>query len=152
MKQIHSQSLRFLICAVIIAGAFAVAPTGCKNVPISDTVITTSVSAGTAAGLKLTVKDPAKQKVIAQYLNTYAGALRTIVGDPTDEQLTTQLVAFIPPNIQTEYPELQSFAVPMVVSFYHWAKEKYGANSTDLQRVLGDVASGIEAGSAPFLH
>lgn len=153
MNRPAREALRLVIAAVIICGAVAVAPSGCKNpIPISDTLITTSVSAGTSAGLKLGVKDAAKQKVIAQYLNTYAGALRTITGDPTDDQLTQQLIAFIPPDIQAQYPELQSFAVPMVVSFYHWAKDKYGANSADLRKVLGDVASGIEIGSAPFLH
>lgn len=124
---------------------------GCNSGTISDALITASVSAGTSAGLKLAVQDTAKRKVIAQYLNTYASALRTITGNPTDAQLTAQLLAFIPPDIATQYPELGSFAVPLVVSFYHWAQSTYGTNTAQLQKVLNDVASGLEAGSAPFL-
>lgn len=126
--------------------------TGCQNATIPDAMITASVAAGTSAGLKLAVKDAAKQKVIANYLNTYAGALRTISGNPTDEQLTAQLMAFVPPNIQSEYPELSSFAVPLIVSFYDWAKSKYGTNTAELYKVLNDVATGIEQGAACCLH
>lgn len=147
MNNVQKQLLRFTTAALIVMVAWS-----CKPGTINDTFITASVSAGTSAGLKLAIKDVTKQKVIAQYLNNYAGALRTITGDPTDDQLTQQLISFIPADIQSEYPELQSFAVPMIVSLYHWAKEKYGANSADFRKVLADVASGIELGSAPFAH
>ena len=126
---------------------------GCKggNLPVSDAFITASISAGTSAGLKLAIKDDAKRIVIAKYLNNYAGALRTITGNPTPDQLSAQLMAFIPSDVQQQYPELSSFAVPLIVSFYQWAQQKYGTNTAQYQQVLNDVATGIETGSAPFI-
>jgi len=132
-----------------------IALAGCKGTnlpPVSDAFITASVAAGTSAGLKLAIKDDARRKTIAAYLNNYAGALRTITGNPTPDQLTQQLMAFIPPDVQSQYPELGSFAVPLIVTFYQWAETKYGSNTAQYQKVLNDVATGIEAGSAPFLH
>lgn len=120
--------------------------------PISDALITAAVSAGTSAGLKLAITDVNKQHVIANYLNTYASALRTITGNPTDEQLTQKLLAFIPPDINQQYPELGSFAVPLVVSFYDWAKAKYGNDAATEVRILNDIGAGLETGSACCLH
>lgn len=146
VRRSSKQMLRIAIAVLIVSVVWSCTPG--QSPPISDALITSSVAAGTSAGLKLAVKDAAKQKVIANYLNTYAGALRTISGNPTDEQLTAQLMAFVPPNIQSEYPELSSFAVPLIISFYDWAKSKYGTNTAELYKVLGDVASGIETGAS----
>jgi len=131
----------------------AIAPTGCNGTggQLSDALITGSVSAGTSAGLKLGVKDTAKQRVVAGYLNTYAGALRTISGNPTDAQLTEHLTKFVPPEIQAQYPEISSFAIPLIISFYHWAQQTYGKDTAQLYKVLNDVATGIETGSSPFI-
>lgn len=127
-------------------------PTASPGPVISDVFITAGVSAGTSAGLRLTITDAAKRRVIAQYLNTYASALRTITGNPTDTQLTQQLMAFIPPAINQQYPELGSFAVPLVVSFYDWAKARYGSDATTEVRIFNDIGAGLETGSACCLQ
>lgn len=141
--------MKKLLLIIPIALALCACQNGTST--ISDALITASVSAGTSTGLKLTIKDDTKRTVIAKYLNTYAGALRTISGDPTDAQLTAQLMAFIPPDVESQYPELGAFAVPLIVSSYDWAKTKYGTDSAQLRQILNDVATGIEEGSAPFL-
>jgi len=153
LKMWHRQSIRIGIFIVLFAASLAVAPWGCKGTSgeLSDALITGSVAAGTSAGLKLSIKDAGKQTVIAGYLTTYAGALRTISGNPTDAELTAQLLKFVPPEIQQQYPEISSFAIPLIVSFYHWAQQTYGKDTAQLYKVLNDVATGIETGSAPFI-
>ena len=168
MKRIHRELIRIAAATMIVVMASFIYSCGKGGSPpslppVSDAFITAAVSAGTSAGLNLAIKDAAKRKVIAQYLNTYAGALRTITGNPTPDQLTQQLMAFIPPDVAAQYPELGSFAVPLVVSFYQWAESKYGAASTPtgspsgtpgtptltkVQEILNDVANGIETGSS----
>lgn len=135
-----------VLCAFAIVGCSKNAP------PVSDALITTAVSVGTSSGLKFAIKDVGKQHVVAQYLNNYAGALRTITGNPTDEQLTKQLMAFIPPDVQVQYPEISTVAIPMIVSFYDYYRSKYGANTQAFYQKLNDVATGIEQGSACCLH
>lgn len=144
------QLLRILVASLIFCFCLAIMP-GCQNgqpPPISDALITASVSAATSTGLKLAVKDEAKQHIIANYLNTYAGALRTISGNPTDAQLTQQLMSFVPPNIESQYPEIASFAIPLIVSFYDWAHTKYGNDTAQLYKILNDIATGIETGAS----
>jgi len=150
----RKQLARLFVAASIVTASLAVMP-GCQNgqsPPISDALITASVSAATSTGLKLAVKDAAKQHVIANYLNTYAGALRTISGNPTDAQLTQQLMAFVPADIANQYPEIASFAIPLIVSFYDWAHTKYGSDTAQLYKILNDVATGIEEGAACCLQ
>lgn len=151
------QLIRILVALSIFAGCLAIMPS-CQNgqaPPVSDALITASVAAGTSVALKTipALKDhPDKQHVVANYLNTYAGALRTISGNPTDAELTAQLMAFVPPDIQNQYPELASFAVPLIVSFYDWAHAKYGNDTAQLYKILNDIATGIETGASCCLH
>lgn len=150
------QLLRITVACLIVAGAWVIAPVGCKNSPpVSDTLITASVSAATSVALKTipALKDhPDKQHAVAQYISRYSAVLYTITGDPTDEELTQLLMAQIPPDVQAQYPEIGAFAVPLIVSFYHWAKAEYGSNTAEFRKVVSDVAQGLKTGSACCLQ
>lgn len=150
MNRPAREALRILILIAVFSLAWSCKPG--QAPPVSDALITASVSAATSTGLKLAIKDVNKQHVIANYLNTYAGALRTITGNPTDAQLTAQLMAFVPPDIENQYPEIASFAIPLIVGFYDWAHAKYGNDTAQLYKILNDVATGIETGASCCLH
>jgi len=116
----------------------------------NDATITTAVSVLTLSGLKYAVKDSSKRTVISDYIMVYAPALRTITGNPTAAELTTQINAFIPANIRSDYPELIALVIPAVTSTYQSAYAKYGGNTKELYRVLSDIAAGLENGAAPY--
>ena len=97
----------------------------------------------------MAIDDPAQRTVVANYLDVYSHALRTISGKPTPEELTTVINSFVPKNIQDEYPELMTFAVPLIVSAYKQAYDRWGSEKA--VTYLNDIAAGIEAGAAPFV-
>jgi len=116
----------------------------------NDATVTTAVSVLTLSGLKYAVKDSSKRTVISDYIMVYAPALRTITGNPSAAELTTQINAFIPANIRSDYPELIALVIPAVTSTYQSAYAKYGGNTKELYRVLSDIAAGLENGAAPY--
>lgn len=137
-----------LVLAIILAGC----PNGGQ---VPDALITGSVAAGTSVALKTipALKDHLeKQHVVAQYISRYSAMLYTVTGDPTDEELSRLLMAQIPPDIQSQYPEISAFAVPLVVSFWDWAKAKYGVQTAQFRKAVGDVAMGLKTGSACCLQ
>jgi hypothetical protein len=107
------------------------------------------VSVATATGLEAV--NTHNRTRIANYLYTYAGALRTITGTPTPDQLVAILNGFIPADIKAQYPEIVAFAIPIIVQTYEWAYAKYGQNSVKLAQVLNDIATGIETGASAFI-
>jgi hypothetical protein len=143
---------RILIAASILTASLVVMPIGCTTSGVNDALITAAISAGTSAGLRYAVSDPVKRSAIAAYLNTYAAALRTITGNPTPAQLTDIINAQIPQAIRTQYPEITAFATPLVVSGYESFIAKYGTDTTTVYKYFNDAASGIEEGSAQYLH
>lgn len=151
----HPHIFRVLVACSILLMCLALMPS-CKNAPpISDALITASVSAGTSVALKTipALKDhPDKQHVVAQYISQYSAMLYTITGNPTDEELSQLLTSQIPPNIQSQYPEIGAFAVPLIVSFWDWAKAKYGTDTAQFRQVVGDVAAGLKTGSSCCLN
>ncbi len=138
----------------LIAVSIAALLIGCASFQSyfsSDASIVTTVSLATSIGLKYTIKDSNKRTAIANYIDVYAPAVRTITGSPTADQLTTQVNAFIPESVRHAYPEIAALVVPIVVLQYQNALAKYGTNTKELYRVLGDVAAGLEAGAAPYI-
>lgn len=138
---------------VVLALALIVPPiaitTSCTQSQFNDAAIIAGVTVATTTGLKMAIQDPARRTVIANYLDVYATALRSITGNPTPEQLTALINQFIPQNIKDQYPELVTFAVPLIVSAYKQAYDKWG--SAKAVTYLNDIAAGIEAGAAPYV-
>jgi hypothetical protein len=139
-----------LVCAVVFA---CLCIPACKQTPafINDATITAAVSIATSTALKMGVKDAAKRTLIANYIEgNYADALRSITGNPTPENFAQQLNAFIPLNIQQEYPELVTFVNPIALFAYQQAYNKYKDNVDQISRYLNDVATGLQNGASQF--
>jgi hypothetical protein len=126
---------------------------GCAttNIQWTDTTITAAVSFGTTEGLRLAIKDSAKRTEIANYITTYAGALRSISGTPTPDALLAAITQFIPASIRQQYPELQSIVFPVISSVYGQVYAKFGADHAKIYQVLNDIATGLESGSSPYI-
>lgn len=149
MKNKLIASVLALALTVSVVTAPLVIVTSCTKEQITDSSIIAAVTVATTTGLKMAVPDEARRTVIANYLDVYAKALRTITGNPTPEQLTELINKFIPENVKAQYPELVTFAVPLIVSAYKQAYDKWGAEKA--VTYLNDIASGIEAGAANYI-
>ena len=142
---------KILFAKIMVSALLFTSCSTLQQYPVfNDSTITTAVSVGTATGLRFV--NATKRTAIANYLYTYSGALRTITGNPTPEQLTQQINAFIPADVKTNYPEIVAFAVPLIVTNYEWAYSKWGNNGQKLYQVLNDIATGIETGASAFTH
>lgn len=122
---------------------------GCQS--YNPQLISGGVSIGTVSGLRFTIKSDAKRTEIANYICVGAAALRTITGAPDPAQLTAIIMRSIPANIKQQYPELIPYIVPVVVSAYQMAYDKYGANHDQLYAALNAIATGLEMGAAPYV-
>lgn len=131
------------LISIIIAGAILAS---CTQQQFNDAAIIAGVTVATTTGLKMAVQDPARRTIIADYLDVYSTALRSITGNPTPEQLTTLINQFIPQNVKDQYPELVTFAIPLIVSAYKQAYDKWGKEKA--VTYLNDIATGIEDGAA----
>ena len=109
------------------------------------------LSLAVSTGLQLGVKDVAKRAVIAQYVYNYAGGLRTVTGSPTPEQLAGYLVQFIPANVATQYPELGTLVVPLIIAAYNRVYTKNKDHADVLYAYLSAAALGLEDAAAKFL-
>jgi hypothetical protein len=137
------------LLAVVVFTAPLALTTSCTQSQFNDASIIAAVTVATTTGLKMAVQDPARRTVIANYLDVYAVALRSVTGNPTPEQLTELINAFIPQDVKDKYPELVTFGVPLIVQAYKQAYDRWG--SSDTVRYLNDIAQGIEAGAAQFV-
>jgi len=141
------------LASVVLALAVFTAPfaltTSCTQSQFNDSAIIAAVTVATTTGLKMAVQDPARRTVIADYLEVYSVALRSVTGNPTPEQLTTLINQFIPQNVKDQYPELVTFAIPLIVGAYKQAYDKWG--SAQAVKYLNDIATGIEDGAAPYI-
>ena len=136
--------MKRLLLTVLLVPLF-----GCTTLQWTDQTITAGVSIGIAEGLKLLPS--AKRTVIANYIDVYASAIRKVGGVPTPANLIATINQFIPSNILQAYPELESSVAPIVTTLYSQAYAKYGGNATKIYAVLNDIATGLEAGAAPYI-
>ncbi len=153
MTKIARQSLRFVIAAAIIAGAWAIAPIGCtgSGITVTDSQITTAVSVGTALTFRFALKDDQKRTLIANYVSGIAGGARALTGTETPEEVAKVLTSRIPANVLTEFPEIASIVVPQVVGYYQTAKEKFGSGTKEFLSRMSAVAAGLEQGVAGYI-
>jgi hypothetical protein len=134
---------------LLVMLALAVLTTSCTQSQFNDAAITAGVTVATTTGLKFAIPDAARRTVIADYLDVYSHGLRSVTGNPSPAELTETINQFIPKNVKDQYPELVTFAIPLIVSAYQQAYEKWGGEKA--VKYLNDIAAGIEAGAAPFI-
>ncbi len=135
---------------IILAVLASLSLLGC-GVTIPDQAIDTGISLGVSTGLRLAIKDDAKRTVVADYIDVGAHSLRTVVGNPTPEELGELMTKWIPENIKQEYPQVISFLVPTVITVYQSAVAKYGKDSQKVRDLLGRIATDLENGAAPYI-
>ena len=145
MNKLYHKLVATALCAVLFGCA------SFQSIQWTDATITAAVSFGTTEGLKYAVKDSAKRTVVANYINNYAGGLRTVTGTPTPQALLAWITSFIPANIRQQYPELEAIVIPVVSSIYGQAYAKFGADHVKIYQILNDIATGLESGSAPYI-
>ncbi len=134
-----------LLACVMLVSPLALT-TSCTQAQFNDAAIIAAVTVATTTGLKMAVQDPARRTIIADYLDVYSTALRSVTGNPTPEQLTALINQFIPQNIKDQYPELITFAIPLIVGAYKQAYDRWGSEKA--VTYLNDIATGIENGAA----
>ena len=112
----------------------------------------TAVTVATSSGLRYGIKDTARRTVIANYIDVVAAvAVRATNGTPSPADLSTAITNAIPASIKADFPEIVAFVVPIIVSNYEIAYTHFGANAAKLYAVLNDIATGLEAGAAPYI-
>jgi hypothetical protein len=121
---------------------------------ISDTLIITGTSIGVSTYLGHGISDPTRRTAIANLGSGIAGSLRSVTTSPppTADQLSAVIIANIPENLRTQYPEVVSFVVPLVIQGYTLAIQQYGGtNQQKVYQILNDIATGVETGCAPYV-
>jgi hypothetical protein len=142
----HISSLVIMkFAALIICGCLI----SCANY---QPLINSGISAGVAAGLQIGVKDAATRTMIANYGYVGAKALRSISGNPTPDELAEMIKAWIPADVQAQYAGLLPMILPLIVSAYQMAYEKWGktGQTEKLYEALTGIAGAIENGCAMF--
>ncbi len=127
-----------VLCAFLI---------GCGSTTINDQLIINGVSVATSTGLSQ-IKDATMRHTIANLLQGYAPGLRTITSNPTPAQLAALIDQYTPENIKDQYPAAVAFATPLVINAVETAIAHYGTNGTSIVKIVNDVATGLENGSA----
>jgi hypothetical protein len=108
----------------------------------------------TKLGLQFGIQgDPAKQKAMAnllQYIAAQGNAFLSATGDNSPDALAEYINNNVPADIKTQYPELITFAVPLLVSGYQSAYAKWGNNITKLVPWMKDACAGISMGAGTY--
>ncbi len=120
---------------------------GCGSTTVNDQLIINGVSVATSTGLSV-IKDVNQRHVIANLLQGYAPGLRTITDNPTPAQLAALIDQYTPENIKAQYPAAVAFATPLVINAVETAIAHYGTNGASIVKIVNDVATGLETGSA----
>lgn len=114
---------------------------------VNDQLIINGVSIATSTGLSV-VKNAEQRHMIANLLQGYAPGLRTITSNPTPAQLSALIDQYTPADIKEKYPQAVAFATPLVINAVETAIAHYGTNTASIVKIVNDVATGLEIGSA----
>ena len=134
--------MKRILVALIACSLFA-----CGGSGVNDQLIINGVSVATSTGLSV-IKDAAQRHMIANLLQGYAPGLRTLTDNPTPAQLATLIDHYTPAEIKAQYPAAIAFATPLVINAVETAIAKYGTDTASVVKILNDVATGLEFGSA----
>ena len=126
------------VCALLV---------GCGGGEVNDQLIINGTSIAVSTGLAQ-VKNTEQRHMIANLLQGYAPGLRTITSNPSAEQLAQLIDQYTPADIKEKYPEAIAFATPLVVNAVETALSTFGKNNANVVKIVNDVATGLEIGSA----
>ncbi len=134
-----------------IVALFALIAISCQTIQpyLTDAGIISAVSVATVTGLR--VIDPSKRTAVANFVDLYAAAARRVSTAPDPAAFIAELNKYVPQEYRDKYPELLSFVNPIIVQAYSVAYTKYQGNLTQMYRVITDIATGLEAGAAPYI-
>jgi len=135
MKQISV----VILCAVMLSCS--------GSGSLNDQLIITGTSVAVSTGLSV-IKDASQRHIIANLLQGYAPGLRTITNNPTPEQLAALIDQYTPSDIKAKYPQAVAFATPLIINAVETAIAHYGTSQATIVKVVNDVATGLETGSA----
>lgn len=141
--------MKKLITALCLSLALVITPivfTGCGG-GVNDQLIINGTSVAVSTGLSV-IKNAEQRHMIANLLQGYAPGLRTITNNPTPAQLSALIDQYTPANIKEQYPQVVAFATPLVINAVETAIASYGTNTATVVKVVNDVATGLELGSA----
>lgn len=119
---------------------------GCQT-GVNDQLIINGASVATSTGLSL-IKDANVRTTVRNCLQGYAPGLRTISNNPTAAQIAAMIDQYTPASVKTEYPQVIAFATPLITNAVLTALETYGHSNADVVKIVNDVATGLEIGSA----
>jgi hypothetical protein len=117
----------------------------------SDAQITIAVQVGTSAAFQYAIKDSAKRTAIANYVSYASRIVRAATGKESPDDLGKALTDAIPENVRTQIPEIATMVVPLVVSVYQTAKDRYGSDYAKIYAVLNDIATGLDSAVSPYI-
>ncbi len=121
---------------------------GCSQISnVNDQLIINGVSVATSTGLSV-IHDANQRHVIANLLQGYAPGLRTITSNPSANDLAVLIDQYTPQNIKEQYPAAVAFATPLVINAVLNAIAHYGTQGASVAKIVNDVATGLELGSA----
>jgi len=124
---------------------------GCgKNVQFTDLQITGASAAAARGALLLVPAD--KKAAVKSYMYSIAGAVRTLSGDATPEQLNDLLINSIPEDVRNQIPELVDIIIPAITSVYKTYYNQFSTDHARLLQILNDIATGIEAAATPNIN
>jgi hypothetical protein len=140
--------IKKLLAITIIASAGPL--TSCANFQSyvhNDAAVTTAIATATSACLRYGIQNAALRTKVANYIDVYAGSLRTLTGNPTLEQLTVLLNQAVPANVRADIPELTTFVYPLIISNY----QLFAQYASSAYHWGNDAAVGLETGAAPYI-
>ncbi len=143
--------MKHLITLKVLLSVFLF--TGCTGgkITVSNQQITTVVSLATGLTFKYALADQSKRQVIADYVSGIAGAVRSLTGNETPEEVAKSLAKNIPQTVMQQLPEIGTIVIPQVVSYFESAKSNFGTDVKGFSDRMNAVATGLEQGVAQYI-
>ncbi len=124
---------------------------GCSTFTYPNPIIDGGVTLGVSELLARGITNATTRTQVANYLNVAAAALRSLSTPQTPDQLVALISAYIPASVRTQYPEIMSAVTSLIVPVYQAAYTKYSGNLSKLMAATAQIATDLEAGSAPYI-
>ncbi len=130
------REIRLSFIAAITASAVM---WSCSTTTGTNDQITNAVKVATEQAILHVPKE--FQTPLADYIEVGAKGVYSINGEPTVQELTAKVIAFIPKDVQDKYPLIVTAITGTVASMY----AVFGKSA------LTAIGKGLEAGAAPYI-
>ena len=135
--------MKKLITIKILAAVLLLS--GCTTIPKST--VDAGISLAITEALKYGIKESANRTAVANLIDYVASFVRTLTGNPTPDQLSAAITSAIPANIRSQFPEILSLVLPVIVNNYGYLQSHF----TSAQSVLNEIATDLEAGASSYI-